>query len=428
MEKQTHGGLDQSKGEGSRIKLWESASVRPTSDISSKLTPVPSLDFLDEINQELVSQGFAQLTRAEQVMLAFSRLDALEETQRIEFGDGPALVFAEALASSPLISRENLTDVVAALETAFYQVKDDTLDACPDTEAIEELIAALDECDGDVERACSLATERLRRRWFVGESPWGDDDATCATREVAFGSSLPAWEVVERLASVEYVLDEDCGLAAQFDRGVERIRHKAEQARALWSQVRASVPRPTSRSMLDTLKSIGRSFDLYDPVLSAHVVPCDIDYQLALPVPDSLLGIDYVHEYLRRLSIENSLLVHIESETLTSLLDSWMPDWRDLVINLYEPVAYALLKSALMANAAEVVCPDSSSRQEGINLAASVANVRPNARFSRASILKAAGDVADRLALDVDARSYLFDFARENGIYLARWAQSSKAI
>ena len=420
MEKQTHGELNQSKGEGSRIKLWESVSVRPTSDISSKLTPASSLDFLDEINQELVSQGFAQLTQAEQDMLASSRLDALEETQRIEFGDGPALVFTEALASSPLISRENLTDVVAALETAFYQVKDDTLDACPDTEAAEGLIAALDECDGDVERACSMATERLRRRWFVGESPWGDDDAACGTREVAFGSSLPAWEVVERLASVEYVLDEDCGLTAQFDRGVERIRHRAEQTRALWSQVRASVPRPTSRSMLDTLKSIGRSFDLYDPVLSAHVVPCDIDYQLALPVPDSLLGIDYVHEYLRRLSIENSLVVRIEPEALTSLLDSWMPDWRDLVVNLYEPVAYALLKSALMANAVEVICPDSSSRQEGIDSAASVLNARSNARFSRASILQAASDVADNLALDVDARSYLFDFARENGVYLAR--------
>lgn len=420
MEKQTHDELNQSKGEGSRIRLWESASVRPTSDISSKLTPASSLDFLDEINQELVSQGFAQLTRAEQDMLASSRLDALEETQRIEFGDGPALVFTEVLASSSLISRENLADVVAALESAFYQVKDDTLDACPDTEAAEGLIAALDECDGDVERACSLATERLRRRWFVGEGPWGDDDAACATREVAFGSSLPAWEVVERLTSVEYVLDEDCGLAAQFDRGVERIRHKAEQTRALWSQVHASVPRPTSRSMLDTLKSIGRSFDLYDPVLSAHVVPCDIDYQLALPVPDSLLGIDYVHEYLRRLSIENSLLVRIEPETLASLLDSWVPDWRDLVANLYEPVAYALLKSTLMANAVEVVCPDGSPRQEGIDSAASVANAFPNARFSRASILQAASDVADNLVLDVEARSYLFDFARENGIYLVR--------
>ena len=420
MEKQTHGGLDQSKGEGPRIKLWESAAVRPTNDISSKLTPVSGLDFLDEINQELVSQGFAQLTQAEQVMLASSRLDALEETQRVEFGDGPALMFTEALASSPLISRGDLADAVAALETAFYQVKDDTLDACPDTEAAEGLIAALDEYDGDVERACSLATERLRRRWFVGESPWRDDDAASPAREVAFGSSLPAWEVVERLASVEYVLDEDCGLAAQFDRGVERIRHKAEQARALWSQVRASVPRPTSRSMLDTLKSIGRSFDLYDPILSAHVVPCDIDYQLALPVPDNLLGIDYVHEYLRRLSIENSLLVRIEPEALASLLDSWMPDWRDLVANLYEPVACALLKSALMANADEAVRPDGSSRQDSIDSVAGVSNARPNARFSRASILKAAADVADKLALDADARSYLFDFARENGIYLAR--------
>lgn len=97
-----------------------------------------------------------------------------------------------------------------------------------------------------------------------------------------------------------------------------------------------------------------------------------------------------------------------------------MPDWRDLVVNLYEPAAYALLKSALMANAAEAVCLDGSSRQDDTDSAASVANARPNARFNRASILQAAADVADRLALDVDARSYLFDFARENRIYLAR--------
>lgn len=353
-------------------------------------------------------------------MLASSRLDVLEETQRVEFGDEPALMFTEALMSSPFNSRDDFTDTVAALETAFYQVKDGTLDACPDTEAVEELVAALDECDGDVERACSTATERLRRRWFVGESPWGDDDADCGMREIEFGSSLSVGEVVEHLASAEYVLDEDCSLASQFDRGVERIKHKAEQTRTLWSQARASVPRPTSQSMLDTLTSIGRSFDLCDPVLSAHVVPCDIDYQLALPVPDSLLGIDYVHEYLRRLSIENSLLVRCEPEVLASLLDSWMPAWHDLVVNLYEPVACVLLRSALMTGAVEVISPDGSSRQEGIDLAASVSNARPNVRFSRASILKAASDVADNLGLDVDARSYLFDFARENGIYLAR--------
>ena len=114
-------------------------------------------------------------------MLASSRLDVLEETQRVEFGDEPALMFTEALMSSPFNSRDDFTDTIAALETAFYQVKDDTLDACPDIEAVEELVAALDECDGDVERACSTATERLRRRWFVGESPWGDDDIACAT-------------------------------------------------------------------------------------------------------------------------------------------------------------------------------------------------------------------------------------------------------
>ena len=102
MEKQTHGGLNQSKGEGLRIRPGESASVRPTSGIFPKPVPASSLDFLDEINQELVSQGFVQLIQAEQVMLASSRLDALEETQRVEFGDGPALMFTGASPHRPL--------------------------------------------------------------------------------------------------------------------------------------------------------------------------------------------------------------------------------------------------------------------------------------------------------------------------------------
>jgi hypothetical protein len=74
-------------------------------------------------------------------------------------------------------------------------------------------------------------------------------------------------------------------------------------------------------------------------------VPCDIDYQLCRPVPEDLLGVEYVNEYLRRVVLENDFLRRFPKEPVIKLLENYCPDYRGLLINLYEPVATNALGS-----------------------------------------------------------------------------------
>ena len=58
-----------------------------------------------------------------------------------------------------------------------------------------------------------------------------------------------------------------------------------------------------------------------------------------VPVSESLLGINYVNQYLARLAAENSLLTRLPQGEVRAVLERSCPDWRGLLVNLYAPVA-----------------------------------------------------------------------------------------
>jgi hypothetical protein len=121
--------------------------------------------------------------------------------------------------------------------------------------------------------------------------------------------------------------------------GWAEIESQMEIGRELLQQVRDSAPRIENISYQDTLTGIEGFFKKYDYRFFAHEIPCFIDYQLCHPVPDELQGIEYINGYLRRLLIENRFCRHFDDEKMALLLKSYCPDYRDLLINLYEPVA-----------------------------------------------------------------------------------------
>ena len=90
--------------------------------------------------------------------------------------------------------------------------------------------------------------------------------------------------------------------------------------------------------MLDTRKGIGGFWQRYDPRFFARELPCDIDYQLAVPVPETLCGIDYLARYLESLWIENRFLRRFGAGELAPVLEKYSPDSRELLVNLFEPV------------------------------------------------------------------------------------------
>lgn len=292
-------------------------------------------------NEGLAIPGFT-LTTNDLTLLDDERADALADTGRVEFAEGPLEALSTALANSAFLDQDNLAMQLADLQRAFYQLKEDTVDEFGDEACATLLADAFEEAQGDVNLAFELALEELRRE------PAGGGHLQRAT-----STSVCAWDAYDRLCSLTYVVGQQEGdeqlarlegmsaeqLLEAFGEGLAAIERTTKAAHELWQRTVVAAPLFASRSMRDTLASIGRSFECYEPSLLAHEMPCDIDYQLVHPVDEHLLGVDYVYEYLRRLWVENDLLGRFDAVSCQRVLDEELPEWPELVANLLAPVA-----------------------------------------------------------------------------------------
>ncbi len=123
-----------------------------------------------------------------------------------------------------------------------------------------------------------------------------------------------------------------------FARGQKILGSLVAHGKNLWEKACISMPKTASEPLSDTLKGIGGFFKRYDLFFFAHRIPCDIDYQLCRPVPETLLGIDYINEYLKRILIENSILAMFDALLVERLLKHCCPDFSQIPINICEPV------------------------------------------------------------------------------------------
>ena len=164
-------------------------------------------------------------------------------------------------------------------------------------------------------------------------------------------TSVPKHVAVDLLRSVSFVLGIDperpeiperllaVDLEDEFRRNLARIAGEVEQTGKLWRDACASTPPIPNTALQDTLAEIGNFPKYYDYRSMAHEIPCSIDYPLWHPVPGSLAGVDYINEYLRRLLLECDFLRHFELDACVRVLKRSSPDYVDLLVNLYEPVA-----------------------------------------------------------------------------------------
>ena len=208
----------------------------------------------------------------------------------------------------------------------------------------------------------------------------------------------------ERADRIRVLLPLD--LADELARGQRRAQRDAALTIALWRKVVEMLPPLENRSLRDTLRSIGRGFRCYDTRFFPQRFDCDIDYQLSQSVSESLLGINYVNQYLTRLAAENSLLTRLPQGEVRAVLERSCPDWRGLLVNLYAPVAANALARTLLGG-------------EGLTLSdGEIDALRERWEHARpeqimADLLAAADALAERLALPRGAGKYLSGFARE---------------
>lgn len=137
------------------------------------------------------------------------------------------------------------------------------------------------------------------------------------------------------------------GAGAVFERNLQRIEVDAVRVESLWKDVCLSMPLLESVALKDTLESLQDFRVRYEPRFFAHEIPADIDYPLCLPVGEELRGVDYVAAYLERLLVECRFLQPFDLSRCRALLHSVHPDYGELILNLFEPIAANALGCAL---------------------------------------------------------------------------------
>jgi len=150
----------------------------------------------------------------------------------------------------------------------------------------------------------------------------------------------------ERGGSIRLLAKEDP--EALLAQGLQLCEEKLEAGKALYAEACLTASSLENRSYKDTLTGIGGFFKRYDYRFFAHEIPCDMDYQLCFPVDERALGVAYINEYLRRLIIENRFLGCFEISRVERVLERACPDYRGLLINLYEPICTNAVGLALL--------------------------------------------------------------------------------
>ena len=162
--------------------------------------------------------------------------------------------------------------------------------------------------------------------------------------------SLPKETMDELLVSALYTLSVDPtrpesftllvgqDIFACFFQAQTRLLQKRDAALALASSLCLRMDDLGCVALRTTLSSLLNGLKRYDAVFFAHHVPGDIDYQLCMPVSESLMGVDYALRYLQRLELEDELLTCFPIHRVLALLDGISARWRALVCNLLTPV------------------------------------------------------------------------------------------
>ena len=107
---------------------------------------------------------------------------------------------------------------------------------------------------------------------------------------------------------------------------------------------------PDNVSYRDTVNGMENFFKKYDYYFFADQIPCDIDYQLCLPVSENLWGVDFLTEYIKRLICEGRFCGAFQRYEITALLANFGSRNNELLINVFTPVLSNALGRVLLGN------------------------------------------------------------------------------
>jgi len=242
-------------------------------------------------------------------------------------------------------------------------------------------------------RLLSLLADQTHR--FNG---WDNTSVTEEQAHELFESALFTLSVViaQGRAGKRAILSGD--LHEVLKAGQSILRRGAAGARLEWMMLCSSPPGHVTAFYEDTVAAIGEFLDRYDVEFAAHRYPAGIDHPLLCPVPERLLGVLYVREYMRRLRAENDLVKRFDPGAVRALYECSVPGWREAPFSLADPVLTNAIGRAMLGEDPRPLSVTLPMREELTRrLTAS------SAEETHSLVLSAAAEMCAQLGLQADA-------------------------
>lgn len=133
-----------------------------------------------------------------------------------------------------------------------------------------------------------------------------------------------------------------------FKKGNKLIRYYYEDARRLWIKIKTEGPKVRNLAYNDTVyKGLKNFFDWYDYRFYAHEMNGSLDYPLSYDEMD-LKGIEYIHEYVTHLDMENVLCSSYDAQSIECLMRGYSKYYREDLINVFELVLTNLIGRSML--------------------------------------------------------------------------------
>ena len=178
------------------VPFWEDAAQI---QLRAAATELESCNRVTERHGIMLSQQDIQA-------LVLGRLDALQETERVEFGGGVAKDLVLAFAGSAYVSQEDFVETVLELQDLFYEFKNESLEQIPDDDLIGKMRSLFDDvANGDLEYLAEALFDGLGRR-VREESVAADPDAADPDADNA---AMHGYQLAAHRYDVSKWVDED---------------------------------------------------------------------------------------------------------------------------------------------------------------------------------------------------------------------------
>lgn len=184
-----------------------------------------------------------------------------------------------------------------------------------------------------------------------------------------------------------------------WSEGKELLRHDFTEARTLLNFLQESTFETENEAYSGTLReALPSFFSAYDIEYAAQESPCLIDYPLCID-PVKLTGIEYILDYLKKFTFENSFCAGYLDQ-IEPLLRGYSPDWRELNINIFELALTNAIGRAMCGKDAEALDISEEDR-ERLHSRLNVSDVR-----LKLSVCVAVQRICSELKLPEPVRNY----------------------